>query len=184
MGNSVTSSTKKTRRDFLMLTSAAVGGVGGAAFLWPLINSFNPAADTLAQATVDIDLSPLQPGQAITVMWQGKPLFIRHRTPEEIKSMEQIDWTTLPDPESDAKRVQKPQWLVVVGICTHLGCVPTGQKPTENRGTFGGWFCPCHGSNYDVSGRIRKGPAPRNLDVPPYKFLSDTMIRVGQENQA
>lgn len=177
-------SARKTRRDFLMLTTAAVGGAGTAAFLWPFINSYNPAADTLAMATVDVDLSHVQPGQAITVMWQGKPLFIRRRTPKEIEEARQMDWTKLPDPESDDKRVQKPEWLIVVGICTHLGCVPTGQKPTDNRGTFGGWFCPCHGSSYDVSGRIRKGPAPKNLVVPPYTFLSDTMIRVGQEKKA
>ena len=170
----------KARRDFLVLASTAVGTIGSACFCWPFIDSFNPAADVLAFSTVDIDLTPIQAGQAITVMWQGKPVFIRHRTPEEIAKVQAVNLKSLPDPESDKKRTIEPQWIVVVGICTHLGCVPLGQKPTDDRGEYGGWFCPCHGSVYDVSGRIRKGPAPTNLAVPPYNFLTATMIRIGE----
>lgn len=169
------------RRDFLVLASTAVGGVGLASFMWPFINSFNPAADTKAAATIDVDISQVQVGQAITVMWRGKPVFIRRRTPAEIKQAENADIKSFRDPQSDQSRVKKPEWLVVVGVCTHLGCVPVGQKPTENRGQFGGYFCPCHGSNYDTSGRIRVGPAPTNLVVPPYVFLNDKTVRIGQD---
>ena len=172
---------KKPRRDFLILASASMGAVGAASFLWPFINSYNPAADTLSAATIDVDLAPIQVGQAITVMWRGKPLFIRRRTPQEIAEAQQGDWKTFRDPESDQQRAPKPEWLIVVGVCTHLGCIPLGQKPTDNRGEFGGWFCPCHGSAYDCSGRIRKGPAPTNLVVPPYKFLTATSVRIGEE---
>lgn len=175
------SDNKKTRRDFLVLASATMGAVGAASFLWPFINSYNPAADVLSAATIDVDLSPIQVGQSITVMWRGKPLFIRRRTPEEISREKSVTLTDLRDPESDEKRATKPEWLIVVGVCTHLGCIPTGQKATDNRGEFGGWFCPCHGSAYDCSGRIRKGPAPKNLMVPPYKFLSETSVRIGEE---
>lgn len=171
---------KKNRRDFLVLASSALGAAGAASFLWPLVDSYNPSADVLAQSTIDVDLKPIAPGQAVTVMWRGKPLFIRHRTPQEIKIEQTIDLKRLPDPQKDADRTKKPEWLVVVGVCTHLGCVPTGQKATDNKGEFGGWFCPCHGSAYDLSGRIRKGPAPVNLEVPPYKFLNETTIRVGE----
>lgn len=167
------------RRDFLIITASAVAGVGAASFLWPFVSSMNPGRDVLAEATVDVNLASLQPGQAMTVMWQGKPVFIRHRTPEEIQLAESTPLSTLPDPETDAKRVHNPNWLVVIGVCTHLGCIPTGQKPTENKGPYLGWFCPCHGSAYDTSGRIRQGPAPKNLLVPPYTFLSDTTIRIG-----
>ena len=172
---------KKTRRDFLILASAAMGGVGVASFIWPFVDSLNPAADTLAGATVDVDLSPIAVGQAITIMWRGKPLFIRRRTPQEIQQVRAVPMTKLIDPEADDKRVKKAEWLIVVGVCTHLGCVPSGQKPSDNKGEYGGWFCPCHGSEYDASGRVRRGPAPHNLPVPPYTFLSDTSIRVGQE---
>lgn len=168
-----------TRRDFLYLTAAAMGAVGAGSVAWPLIDSMNPAADTLALSTVDVDLTPVQVGQAITVTWRGKPVFVRHRTPAEIDAAAKVDVSTLRDPQTDKDRVQKPQWLIMVGICTHLGCIPLGQKPTDPKGEFGGWFCPCHGSQYDTSGRIRKGPAPKNLAVPDYKFLNDTHIRVG-----
>lgn len=167
------------RRDFLLLTGGALGGVGAAYFLWPFLDSMNPSADVLAQSTIEVDLAPVAPGQAITVMWRGKPIFIRHRTPEEIKTAQETSLTTLMDPIADGERVKKPEWLVVVGICTHLGCVPTGQKPTETRGQYGGWSCPCHGSLYDTSGRVRRGPAPKNLEVPPYAFINDTNIRIG-----
>jgi len=171
----------KKRRDFLILATTAVGGVGAASFMWPFINSFNPAADTKAGATVDIDISQVHIGQAITVMWRGKPLFVRRRTPVEIKEAQAVDINSLRDPQSDQVRVKKPEWLVVVGVCTHLGCVPIGQKTTENRGKYGGYFCPCHGSTYDTSGRIRLGPAPTNLVVPPYTFLNDKTLRIGQD---
>jgi len=169
----------ETRRDFLFLTAGAFGAVGAGVVVWPLVDSMNPAADTRALATIEVDISDLQPGQSKTEMWQGKPVFIRRRTAEEIAEARAVDISTLTDKESDEDRVQKDEWLILVGICTHLGCVPTGQKVGENRGDFGGWFCPCHGSQYDTSGRIRKGPAPKNLVVPPYTFLSDTLIKIG-----
>lgn len=161
------------------MAAGAFGAVGAGAVAWPIIQSMNPAADTLAMSTTEVDLTPIQPGQAITVMWRGKPVFVRRRTPEEIAEAEKVNVAELRDKQSDQDRVKKPEWLIVVGICTHLGCVPVGQKPTENRGEFGGWFCPCHGSEYDTSGRIRKGPAPKNLEVPQYTFLSDTLVRIG-----
>ncbi len=170
-----------TRRDFLLLTASAVGAVGAAYFAWPFLDSMNPAADILAQSTIDVDLSPIAEGQAITVVWRGKPIFIRHRTQAEIQAAEATPLKDLIDPQTDQDRVKKGHnpWLVVVGICTHLGCIPTGNKPTETRGKYGGWACPCHGSLYDVSGRVRRGPAPLNLEVPPYTFLTATSIRIG-----
>ena len=169
----------ETRRDFLYLSAAAFGAVGAGSVAWPFIHQMNPAADTLALSTTEVDLSPIEPGQSITVVWRGKPVFIRHRTEEEIAQAEAVDVSSLRDKETDEVRVQKSQWLVTIGICTHLGCVPSGQKVSDAKGEFGGWFCPCHGSHYDTSGRIRKGPAPKNLVVPPYAFLSDTRIRIG-----
>ncbi len=178
----ITDSVKEpTRRDFLILTTTAVGGLGAMALAWPFISSMNPSADVLAQATIEIDLAPIEIGQAITAVWQGKPVFIRHRTPQEIKEAEDISLKSLPDPQADKERVKKPEWLVVVGICTHLGCIPLGQKPGEPKGEYHGWFCPCHGSEYDTSGRVRRGPAPTNLVVPPYTFLTDTRIKIGNE---
>ena len=168
-----------SRRDFLLATASAVGVLGAALACWPFIDSLNPAADVLALSSTEVDLSHVAVGQSITVVWRGKPVFIRHRTPTEIEEARDVNLSTLIDPEADSKRVEKPQWLVVVGICTHLGCIPLGQKPGDPRGEFGGWFCPCHGSQYDTSGRIRKGPAPRNLVVPTYTFLNDTTIRIG-----
>jgi ubiquinol-cytochrome c reductase iron-sulfur subunit len=168
-----------TRRDFVYLVTAGAGVVGTAAVIWPLIDSMNPAADTLAMASIEVDLAPVAVGQAITVKWRGKPIFIRHRTPEEIAEAEAVPLGDLPDPQSDEARVEKPEWLVLVGVCTHLGCVPRGQSPIDARGDYGGWFCPCHGSHYDTSGRIRKGPAPRNLEVPAYTFIEDARIRIG-----
>jgi len=139
----------------------------------------NPAADVLALSTTEVDLSPVEVGQSITVVWRGKPVFIRHRTPKEIEEARDVNLNDLRDPQPDKARVEKPEWLVVIGICTHLGCIPLGQKPSDPRGEFDGWFCPCHGSQYDSSGRIRKGPAPRNLDVPTYTFVNDNTIRIG-----
>lgn len=169
----------QSRRDFLLYSTTALGVVGAGLAVWPFVDSMNPAADTLALSTTMVDLSPIAEGQAITVMWRGKPVFVRHRTAAEIEAARKEDVKTLPDPQADDIRVKKPEWLIVVGICTHLGCIPLGQKPSDPRGEFGGWFCPCHGSQYDTSGRIRKGPAPRNLDVPNYSFQSDTSIRIG-----
>lgn len=169
----------ETRRDFLYLTAGAFGAVGAASFAWPLIDSLNPAADTLALATVEVDLTPIAEGQAITIMWQGKPVFIRHRTEEEIRDARSVDVAALRDSQADEERVIEDKWLVMVGVCTHLGCIPLGQKATETKGEFGGWFCPCHGSHYDTSGRIRKGPAPKNLPVPDYEFTSETTILIG-----
>jgi ubiquinol-cytochrome c reductase iron-sulfur subunit len=168
-----------TRRDFLYLTAAAFGAVGVGSVAWPFIHSLNPAADTLSLASTEVNIGAVAVGQAITITWRGKPVFIRHRTPQEISEAADVKVDDLRDPETDAVRVQKPEWLIVVGVCTHLGCIPLGQKSTDPRGDFGGWFCPCHGSNYDTSGRIRKGPAPKNLEVPPYKFLSDTKVQIG-----
>ena len=169
----------ETRRDFLYLTTAAVGAVGAASFAWPLIDSMNPAADVLALASVDVDISTIEEGQAITVMWRGKPVFLRRRTQAEIDEANAVEVASLPHPETDEERVVVPEWLVLVGICTHLGCVPLGQKATDSRGEFNGYFCPCHGSHYDTSGRIRKGPAPLNLEVPPYEFLEEGRVRIG-----
>ena len=173
--------TEPTRRDFLLLTASAVGAVGTAYFAWPFLDSMNPAADVLAQSTVDVDLTPIPEGQAITVVWRGKPIFVRHRTPAEIQEAEQVPMADLIDPETDQDRIKKghSEWLIVIGICTHLGCIPTGNKPTQDRGKYGGWACPCHGSLYDTSGRVRRGPAPANLYIPPYTFLTGTTIRIG-----
>lgn len=178
---SETLDSKTTRRDFLYLTAASFGAVGAGTVAWPFINSMNPAADTLAMSTTEVDLAPIQAGQAITVMWRGKPVFIRHRTEDEIKAARDVNVAELRDPQPDTDRVHegKEQWLIMVGVCTHLGCVPLGQKDTDPKGDFGGWFCPCHGSHYDTAGRVRKGPAPKNLSVPQYAFISDTAARIG-----
>jgi ubiquinol-cytochrome c reductase iron-sulfur subunit len=168
-----------TRRDFLNLMSTSLAGFGAVAVAWPLINSLNPSKDVLALSSIEVDLSAIEVGQAVTVKWRGKPVFIRRRTEEEIKQAEDVDLATLRDPQADDTRVQKPEWLILVGVCTHLGCVPQGQKPAEPRGQYGGWFCPCHGSEYDTSGRIRRGPAPLNLAVPEYVFESDTLVKIG-----
>lgn len=168
-----------------MVATGALGAVGVAAVAWPFINNLNPAADTLALSTVEVNVQPIAVGQAVTVKWRGKPLFVRHRTPEEIKEAEAVPLSQLRDPQTDNSRVTdtakkvRPEWLIQIGVCTHLGCVPLGNKPGDPKGPFGGWFCPCHGSAYDTSGRIRQGPAPKNLEIPPYLFTSDTLVRVG-----
>jgi len=167
------------RRDFLQLTTISIGAVGTAAFMWPFIKSMNPAEDTLALGTTEVDVSAIEEGQSITVKWRGKPVFIRKRTNDEIEEAKKVNFTDLKDPEQDIDRVKKEEWLVLVGVCTHLGCVPLGQKITDNKGEYNGWYCPCHGSHYDTSGRIRKGPAPKNLPIPPYSFLNDTTIKIG-----
>jgi len=167
------------RRDFLYLTSLTVGGIGVATMIWPFLKSMNPAEDTLALGTTEVDLGNITEGQSITVKWRGKPVFIRRRTQNEIIEAQNVNFASLKDPMSDLDRVKKPEWLVVEGVCTHLGCVPLGQKPSDIKGDFNGWFCPCHGSHYDTSGRIRKGPAPDNLPIPPYKFINDNKILIG-----
>ena len=169
----------QSRRDFLFIATGAAGAVATASLVWPLIDQMNPDASTLALSSTEVDLGAVAEGQILTVKWRGKPVFVRHRTKKEIEEAVNTPLSDLRDPQTDAQRVQKPQWLVVVGVCTHLGCIPLGQKSTDPRGEFGGWFCPCHGSQYDTSGRIRKGPAPLNLLVPQYSFLTDTSVRIG-----
>ncbi len=169
----------KDRRDFLYIATGAMTAVGSGAAVWPLIDQMNPAADTLALASIEVDISNIDKGESITVQWRGKPVFIRHRTQEEIDAAQADDNIDLRQPEADSSRVLRSEWLVMVGVCTHLGCIPLGQKITEIRGDWNGWFCPCHGSHYDTSGRIRKGPAPENLEIPSYEFLSDTLIKIG-----
>jgi ubiquinol-cytochrome c reductase iron-sulfur subunit len=163
-----------TRRDFIYVAAGAMGAAAIGAAAWPLIDQMNPSADVLAMSTTEVDISQVAVGQSITVMWRGKPVFVRHRTAKEIEEARAVNIADLRDPETDKARVIKPEWLIMIGICTHLGCVPIGQK-----GDFDGWFCPCHGSQYDSSGRIRKGPAPLNLAVPPYKFVTDTTVLIG-----
>ena len=170
---------KTSRRDFIKLATMTLGGVGAASFAIPFITSMNPGKDTLALASTEIDLSPLKEGQSLTIIWRGKPVFIKHRTSQEITEAKNTDLNDLIDIEDDADRVQNEKWLVVLGVCTHLGCVPLGQKTSDTKGEYGGWFCPCHGSHYDTSGRIRKGPAPKNLPVPPYVFLNESRIKIG-----
>ena len=163
-----------SRRDFLLIATGAVGAVGAGSVLWPLINQMNPDASTLALASTEVDISKVEVGQILVVKWRGSPVFVRHRNPKEIADAQNTPLSDLKDPQTDAARVQKPEWLVVVGICTHLGCVPLGHE-----GQYEGWRCPCHGSVYDTSGRIRQGPAPTNLVVPGYAFLSDTKLKIG-----
>jgi ubiquinol-cytochrome c reductase iron-sulfur subunit len=184
---------ERSRRDFIVIAAQAFAGVGAAAALWPFIAQMNPDASTQAQASTEVDLSPVKEGQSLTVVWRGKPVFIRNRPPKQVQEAKDVKLAELPDafarnddlpdsaPATDLNRTKKGKenWIVVVGICTHLGCIPKGQALNDARGDYGGWFCPCHGSQYDTSGRIRKGPAPRNLEVPPYEFTSDTKIKIG-----
>ncbi|MEE8295703.1 MAG: ubiquinol-cytochrome c reductase iron-sulfur subunit [Sphingomonadales bacterium] len=163
-----------TRRDFIHVLSGGVGAVAAGAVVWPLVDQMNPSADILALSTTEVDLSQVEVGQSITVIWRKQPVFIRHRTAAEIAEAEAVLLSDLKDPETDAQRVERPEWLIMVGICTHLGCIPLGE-----RGDFDGWFCPCHGSHYDTSGRIRKGPAPKNLLVPDYVFDGDDKVLIG-----
>ena len=169
----------ESKRDFLIISTYTMAGIGAAAVAWPLIDQMNPAADTLALASTEVDLSSLEVGQAITVTWRGKPVFVRHRTPEEIKLAKEVSLGDMRHPETDEERAPNEKFIVLVGVCTHLGCVPLGQKSGDVKGEYGGWFCPCHGSHYDHSGRIRKGPAPTNLAIPSYEFLSDNVIKIG-----
>ena len=182
-----------SRRDFIVLTATAFAAIGAAGALWPAVDQLNPDASALSMAATEVDLSPVAVGQAITVVWRGKPIFIRHRTADEIAKAQATPLAELKDlyaqvmgaasnlPATDANRIKpgKENWLVAIGICTHLGCIPKGQGPNDDKGLYGGWFCPCHGSMYDTAGRIRQGPAPRNLDIPPYDFIGDARIRIG-----
>ncbi len=181
--------TEGTRRDFLYYATAGTGAVVTGAAVWPLINQMNASADVKALASIRVDIADIEPGTQLTVKWRGKPVFIRRRTPEEIEKAQQQDKEDYPDkvarnanlsPDADASDANrtlddKEEWLVMMGVCTHLGCVPLG----DGAGDYGGWFCPCHGSHYDVAGRIRKGPAPRNLDVPVAAFIDETTIKLG-----
>lgn len=169
------------RRDFINIAAVSFAGVGAGAIVLPLINQMNPSADVLALASIEVDVSSIQPGQAIKTIFRKQPLFVRHLTPEEIAEAEKTPLSALRDPQSLADRTQsgKKQWLVTMGVCTHLGCVPLGAAAGEVKGEYKGYFCPCHGSHYDTAGRIRKGPAPTNLEVPEYAFTSDTVIKVG-----
>lgn len=169
------------RRDFLNIAAVSVAGVGSAALLYPLVNQMNPSADVLALAQIDVDISAIEPGQAVKTIWRKQPVFIRQLTPQEIQAANAVDLGDLRDPQSLAERTKpgKPQWLITLGVCTHLGCVPLGAAEGEVKGEYGGYFCPCHGSHYDTAARIRKGPAPLNLEVPDYEFTSDTTVRIG-----
>ncbi len=171
------SSAEPTRRDFLYIATGTAAALGGVATLVPLISQMNPDASTVAAgAPIEVDLTPIAEGQAIKVFWRGKPIYITHRTGKEIEEARSVDVNTLPDPATDQSRVKSghDQWLVLIGICTHLGCIPIAHQ-----GDYGGFFCPCHGSQYDTSGRIRRGPAPANLALPPYAFVSDSKIKIG-----
>lgn len=174
MAETMPAHSETNRRDFLYLATGAAAVVGAGGAIWPFIAQMNPDASTLALASVDVNIASVQAGQMITVLWRGKPIFVRRRTPAEIKSATDTPLSDLSDPQTDQKRALKPEWLVLIGVCTHLGCVPLGYQ-----GTYKGWFCPCHGSVYDTSGRVRKGPAQKNLEVPAYTFVSDTLIRIG-----
>ncbi len=165
---------KTNRRDFIFSASYALGAVGVGAAVWPLIDQMNPDASVKALASTEVDVSGVEKGQSITVLWRGKPVFIRRRTEEEIAKAKDVKLEDLPHPETDEERAKNPEWLVMLGVCTHLGCVPLGDK-----GEYGGWFCPCHGSHYDTSGRIRKGPAPTNMEVPKYEFVNANTIKIG-----
>ena len=165
---------KSKRRDFLFTTTYTIGAVGLASAIWPLIDQMNPDSSVKALSTTEVDISSVEPGKTITVLWRGKPIFIRRRTKEEIEEAAAVDLNDLKDPEKDSDRAKNPEWLVMVGVCTHLGCVPLNDK-----GEYKAWFCPCHGSHYDTSGRIRKGPAPTNLEVPKYVFVNSKTIKIG-----
>ena len=165
---------KVKRREFIFTATYAVGAVGVGATVWPLIDQMNPDASVKALASTEVDISNVEKGQSITVLWRGKPVFIRRRTDEEIAKARDVNLDELKHPEKDEDRAKDPEWLVMLGVCTHLGCVPLGDK-----GEYGGWFCPCHGSHYDTSGRIRKGPAPTNMEVPKYEFVNSNTIKIG-----
>ena len=168
-----------TRRDFLVLSATAFTAVGAAAGIWPMLDSMNPSAAAKAEAITEVDLSPIKQGQIVTVRWQGKAVFVAHRTPEQIAAAEQDDKAARIDPARDHQRVKRKEWLVVVGVCTQLGCIPTSRGVGDLTPRFGGWVCPCHYSQYDISGRVRRGPAPSNLVVPPYAFRDPDLLIIG-----
>ena len=165
---------KPERREFLFTASYAVGAVGVGAVVWPLVDQMNPDASVKALASTEVDVSSVQPGKTITVLWRGKPVFIKRRTPEEVAEARAVKMEDLKDPQKDEDRATDPEWLVMLGVCTHLGCVSL-----NDNGDYNGWFCPCHGSHYDISGRIRKGPAPTNMEVPKYEFVNSNTIKIG-----
>ena len=165
---------KSNRRDFLFTATYSIGAVGIGATIWPFIDQMNPDKSVEALASTEVNISSVEPGKSITVLWRGKPVFIKRRTPEEIAEAKKVKLDDLKHPERDEDRVKKEEWLVMLGICTHLGCVPLNDK-----GDYDGWFCPCHGSHYDTSGRIRKGPAPTNMEVPKYEFVNANTIKIG-----
>jgi ubiquinol-cytochrome c reductase iron-sulfur subunit len=169
------------RRDFINIAAVSAAGVGALATVYPLVNQMNPSADVLALASIEVDVSKIQPGQAIKTIWRKQPVFIRNLTQAEIQAANAVNVGELRDPQSLAERTKagKANWLITMGVCTHLGCVPLGTAPGENKGEYQGYFCPCHGSHYDTAGRIRKGPAPTNLEVPEYAFASDTVVKIG-----
>ena len=167
---------KPTRREFIHIATTAVGAVGAGCIALPLVTQMNPDASVKALAKVEVDISQVEPGKSITVLWRGKPVFLKRRTPEEIIEARAVSLQELPDPQKDEERVKegKDEWLVMLGVCTHLGCVPL-----KDKGDYKGWFCPCHGSHYDVSGRIRKGPAPKNMEIPKFEFVDNNTIKIG-----
>ena len=169
------------RRDFLNIAAVSFAGVGAAVVVVPLVNQMNPSADVLALASIEVDLTAILPGQAIKTIWRKQPVFIRNLTPAEVASADKVPLSELRDPETLAQRTKEghKNWLITMGVCTHLGCVPLGAGEGETRGEFGGYFCPCHGSVYDTAARIRKGPAPKNLQVPEYSFKSPTVVQIG-----
>lgn len=180
-----------TRRDFLYIATGAAAAVGGACAVWPFIDQMNPSSAVRAMASIDVDISAIEAGQQVIFNWRGHPLFVRHRTPQEIAQARAVPLSALVDglarnanleegaPATDQNRAAKPEWMVVIGVCTHLGCTPTAATPEIPQGQYGGWFCHCHGSDYDTAGRIRKGPAPQNLAVPPYAFTGPTTLKIG-----
>ena len=169
------------RRDFIHIAAVSAAGVGALAVVAPLVYQMNPSADVLAMSSTELDISAIQPGQAIKTMWRKQPVFVRNLTAAEIAAANAVPLSELRDPQTLADRTKpgKPNWLITLGVCTHLGCVPLGASEGENRGDFGGYFCPCHGSSYDTAARIRRGPAPLNLTVPPYEFTTDTVVAIG-----
>ena len=165
---------KLKRRDFLFTASYAIGAVGVGVAVWPLVDQMNPDKSVKALASTEVDVSSIELGKSITVLWRGKPVFIKRRTQQEISEARAVKLEDLKHPEKDEDRAKDPEWLIMVGVCTHLGCVPLGDK-----GEYNGWFCPCHGSHYDTSGRVRKGPAPKNLEIPKYEFINNNTIKIG-----
>lgn len=169
------------RRDFLDIAAVSAAGIGGLAVVYPLVSQMAPSKDVLAASSTEVDISAIEPGQAIKAVFRKQPLFVRRLTADEVKQANAVDVSSLRDPQTLEERTKEGHGdvLITMGVCTHLGCVPLGAAEGEVKGEFGGYFCPCHGSHYDTAGRIRKGPAPTNLEVPEYEFASDTVVRVG-----